>query len=198
MTTTQQEGNRLIADLEMDLELFPLPICFENGEERRELFKRKQKIKSLVEAMTAYQVGNILIDRFMGVATEFEYYITEWTSDRAHNSWWKYSTIMKEDGINMGSANPCDWHCELLEERLSSNSYHSSWSLLMPVVEKICHIEISDQYVRIEIVPGGYVKIENLRDTPIFTNVSIEGSLIAAIWKTVVQFIQWHTKNKQP
>lgn len=76
--------------------------------------------------------------------------------------------------------------------------YHSSWDWLMPVVEKICYIEISDQYVRIEIVPGGYVKIENLKDTPIFTNVAKEGSLIAAIWKAVVKFIQWHNKIKQP
>lgn len=76
--------------------------------------------------------------------------------------------------------------------------YHSSWDWLMPVVEKICATIIegvrpfnSDQYVRIEIVPSGYVKIENLRDTPIFTNVSIEGSLIKATWKAVVKFIQW-------
>lgn len=69
--------------------------------------------------------------------------------------------------------------------------------LLMPVVEKISSVIIHDEYVRVEIVPGGYVKIENLRDTPIFTNVSKEGSLIAAIWKAVVQFIQWFNQQSK-
>ena len=82
--------------------------------------------------------------------------------------------------------------------------YHTSWDWLMPVVEKISKTIIkghppfnSDQYVRVEICPNGYVKIENLRDTPINTNVSIEGSLIAAVYKAVTQFITWYNTTKQ-
>ena len=81
--------------------------------------------------------------------------------------------------------------------------YHSSWDCLMPVVEKIASTVIkgrppfnSDQFVRVELNVNGYVKIENLRDTPIFTNVSIEGSLINATYKAVIQFIRWY--NNQP
>jgi len=80
--------------------------------------------------------------------------------------------------------------------------YHTSWRWLMPVVENIASTTIkghppfnSDQFVRIEIVPNGFVKISNLRDTPIFTNVSIEGDLINATYKAVVEFIKWHNQQ---
>lgn len=77
--------------------------------------------------------------------------------------------------------------------------FHSSWDWIMPVVEKISNTVIkghppfnSDEYVKVEIICNGYVKIYNFRDTPIFTNVSTEGSLIIAIYKAVVQFIKWY------
>lgn len=81
--------------------------------------------------------------------------------------------------------------------------YDSSWDWLMPVVEKISQTVIeghepfnSDQFVRVEIIPNGYVQISNLRDTPIFSNVSSSGSLITAVWIAVVRFIIWYnTKN---
>ncbi len=80
------------------------------------------------------------------------------------------------------------------------HNYHEDWNLLMPVVEKISHTVIkghspfnSDQFVRVELNVNGYVKIENLRDTPIFANVSVEGSLINATRKAVIQFIQWYS-----
>lgn len=82
--------------------------------------------------------------------------------------------------------------------------FHDNWENLMVTAEKICNTKIegippfnSDQYVRMEIVPNGYVKIENLRDTPIFTNVSVEGSLIAAVWKAEVKFLKWYNSQKQ-
>lgn len=83
------------------------------------------------------------------------------------------------------------------------HEFDTNWSLLMPVVEKISQTIIkghepfnSDQYVRVEIVPNGYVQISNIRDTPIFSNVSSTGSLITAIWLAVVRFIIWYnTKN---
>lgn len=80
--------------------------------------------------------------------------------------------------------------------------YHSSFEWLMPVVDKISKVIINgiapfntDQYVRVEIVPNGYVKISELRDTPIFSNVSVEGSLISAIYKAVVEFIKWNNEK---
>lgn len=82
-------------------------------------------------------------------------------------------------------------------------NYHEDWNLLMPIVDKISMHVIkgnpsynSDQFVRVEIVPSGYVKITDLRDTPIFANVAMCGSLIAAVYKAVVEFITWH--NTQP
>jgi len=71
-----------------------------------------------------------------------------------------------------------------------------SWDLLMPVVEKIIEIDITPAPnwtgYRIEIIPRGYVKIAGFPMPPITTNVAIEGSLINAVYKAVIQFIQWH------
>jgi len=79
--------------------------------------------------------------------------------------------------------------------------YHYSYEWLMPVVDKISKVVIkgnppynNDQYARVEIVPNGYVKISNFRDSPITKNISIEGSLINAIYKAVVLFIKWYNK----
>ena len=81
--------------------------------------------------------------------------------------------------------------------------YHSSLDWLMPVVEKVCSTVIkgnppfnTDEFVRVEIVPNGYVKISNLRDTPILKNVSVECSLIKTTWLAVVEFIKWYNSNK--
>jgi len=81
--------------------------------------------------------------------------------------------------------------------------YNENWNLLMPVIDKISNTVIkghapfnSDQFVRVEIVPGGYVKISELRDTPIFKNVSFEKSLINAVYGAAVDFIKWHNQQK--
>ena len=73
--------------------------------------------------------------------------------------------------------------------------FERDWNMLMPVVEKISKITIKDELVRLEIVSSGYVKIANLHDFPIFANVSIEGSLIKAVYKAVVKFITWHNNQ---
>lgn len=83
--------------------------------------------------------------------------------------------------------------------RTDNLKYHSSFDWLMPVVEKIQSIDITPppnyKGYRIEIVVQGYVKISGFPMPPIFTNVSIEGSLIKAVWKAVIQFIQWYNQN---
>ena len=129
------------------------------------MVQRKQNSMNTIE-------GNKLIAEFMGINAKVY-------SDTPTITRWQFGNSML--------------HQEDLE-------YHSSWDWLMPVVEKIGDIVISgtlpynsDQFVRIEIVVGGYVKISNLRDTPITTNVSIEGGLLNAIYNAVVQFIQWYS-----
>lgn len=88
-----------------------------------------------------------------------------------------------------------------LEDYKESLEYHKDWRLLMPVVEKIIEIDITPAPnwtgYRIEIVPRGYVKISGFPMPPITTNVSIEGSLIAAVYKAVVQFIQWYNQQNK-
>lgn len=73
------------------------------------------------------------------------------------------------------------------------------WNELMQVVEKIQSIDITPppNYTgyRIEIVVQGYVKIEGRGMPPIFTNVSMEGSLIAAIGKAAILFIKYHNET---
>lgn len=79
--------------------------------------------------------------------------------------------------------------------------YHSSWTWLMPVVEKIQNIEITPppnyRGYRFEIVVGGYVEISGFPMPRILVNVSNEGSLINAIYKAVLQFIKWYNENKK-
>jgi hypothetical protein len=82
--------------------------------------------------------------------------------------------------------------------------YHSDWNWLMEVVEKISATVIKgtppfngDQFARIEIIPNGYVKIENLRDTPIFKNVWVESGLINATWLACVDFIKWYNEQSK-
>lgn len=132
------------------------------------------------------QEGNKLIAEFMGCKL------------------YEDAPVMKvwlRDPHDDGTLFYCEWHPQYAKGTKQLAwvfEPEKIWCQLMPVVEKISKIEIADQFPRIEIVPSGYVKIENLRDTPIFTNVSIEGSLITAIWKAVVQFIQWYNKTQQP
>lgn len=87
------------------------------------------------------------------------------------------------------------------ETYYTHHKYHSSWDWLMPVVEKIQSIDIAPapnyRGYRIEIVVQGYVKISGFPMPTIFKNVSIEGSLINAVWQAVVQFIQWYNKNNK-
>lgn len=119
--------------------------------------------------------GNKLIARFMGILRivpdyeiEVEYQLVE----------------LKDGGI---------WHWNELR-------YHSSWDWLMPVVDKIIKIDITPapnwSGYRIEIVPRGYVKISGFPMSTITTNVSVEGSLILAVYKAVVEFIQFYNAKK--
>ena len=136
--------------------------------------------------MTAAE-GNKLIAEFMGA--ESEYFEAQ------------MSTIGKSKvpsgRIYFSNRSPDNMHLCLLEDL----KYHSSWDWLMLVVEKIQSIDITPapnyKGYRIEIVVQGYVKIEGFPMPPIFTNVSIEGGLINAVWKAVTLFITWYNTSKK-
>lgn len=84
---------------------------------------------------------------------------------------------------------------ELMVPQLRHYKPNERWDDLMPVVEKIQSIEITPppnyRGYRIEIVVQGYVEITGFPMPKISKNVSIEGSLINAVWQAVVQFINW-------
>lgn len=81
------------------------------------------------------------------------------------------------------------------EAKYISPNYHSDWSLLMPVVEKIeaLHSLSQGQYLNVRISQG-YIQIEGTREKILY-NTSIEGSKITALWQAVVQFLQWYNQS---
>ena len=73
--------------------------------------------------------------------------------------------------------------------------YHTSWSRLMPVVEKI---EDLGYYTEInkKINGGNYVHIsDNSLNKDIAQSYGLS-SKINAVWLAVVEFIKWYNKNK--
>ncbi len=105
--------------------------------------------------------------------------------------------------IRNGYAHPyeyCDFKDEkgLINEtvRVDNLKYNTNWDWIMPVVDKIIEIDITPAPnwtgYRVEIVPRGYVKISGFPMETITTNVSIEGSLINAVWLAVVKFVKLH------
>lgn len=117
------------------------------------------------------------------------------------DGWYQKPEVNKGSDIN--------WFHEKYSEKVTKSlslpmrpqhfKYHSSWDWLMPVVEKIQSIDITPppnySGYRIEILVQGYVKINGFPMPPIFTNVSIEGSLIKAVWEAVIQFITWYNSQ---
>jgi len=88
-----------------------------------------------------------------------------------------------------------------LTEINSFLNYHADWNLLMDVVDKIIEIDITPvpnwKGYRIEIVPRGYVGITGFPMEPIYTNVSIEGSLVNAVYKAVLTFIKYYNSTNK-
>jgi hypothetical protein len=128
--------------------------------------------------------NNKLIADFMGVKNVFKYILHTGTFVGYYIAENEDGKIDYDDGVNF-------------------LKYNSCFNYLIPVIDKISKVVIkgnppfnNDQYVRVEIVPNGYVKISNLRDSPITTNISIEGNLINAIYKAVVLFIKWYNKRE--
>ena len=117
---------------------------------------------------------NQVLDAFMGIKAEKEYYITEWTSDHARIGWWKESSIMEEHGISHSSKNKDDWHCSIQEERIFANKYHRDWNLLMDVLQRI-------EYT----VPLGY-----LQNNPYYRMIRKEIPDLLKTHQAIVDFIK--------
>lgn len=82
----------------------------------------------------------------------------------------------------------CTWIKENFEKHIDINlGYNSEWQMLMPVVEKIESIANSDYY-EVDIF-GHCCDIGGKIETTGITKID-------AVFKAVVQFIQWH--NTQP
>jgi len=89
------------------------------------------------------------------------------------------------------------FYCGLYACPVNQLLYHSSWDWIMQVVEKIetdgsqetGHNEIHITENTCEIFRMSYVK-------PQFKNFDNK-SKINAVWKTVVQYIQWYNTQKQ-
>lgn len=118
-----------------------------------------------------YTESNKLIAEFMGA------------KPRKPSSWGRYYEFYDDDGLIRR------------EVREDSMLYHTSWGWLMPVVEKIGDSRFDDYMFRIEIV-NGYTKIEGTGQR-IFSNSSVEGSMLLATYKAVLQFIQWFNQQSK-
>src|SRR5258706_15087554 len=83
--------------------------------------------------------GNQILDAFMGIPAEKEYYLTEWTYDHARNGWWEESRILEEYSISKGFSSKYkdELHCIIHKERIHTNYYDENWNFLMNVYNKL-------------------------------------------------------------
>jgi hypothetical protein len=79
-------------------------------------------------------------------------------------------------------------------------AYDILWSILMPVVEKICRLKIGDDITTVEYAytrtfgmlnkETGEIMVR-LNGFPLFQ----ASSLIESTWLAVIEFIKWHNQN---
>ena len=100
-----------------------------------------------------------------------------------------------------------DWKMKPQGDLIRELRYNSSWDWLMPVVEKIEHVELGKWYVHIQ---GNTVNVEDgnegaglwdfhiNNDDPIMSLFPIDKTLkpIEAVWISCVEFIKWYNQNK--
>lgn len=78
--------------------------------------------------------------------------------------------------------------------------YHHSWNWLMPVVEKIQHLEGNNKIsvnidFQIHLLGAVELWLDNKR---VFGMTAFEvGTLIDAVYEGVIQFIKWYNKEKE-
>ena len=75
--------------------------------------------------------------------------------------------------------------------------YHSSWSWLMPVIEKIGNL--SDIKVITVLRSRGFTILDDDYEERGFYFRSYDGETnIEKTWNTIIQFIQWYNQNTKP
>lgn len=72
--------------------------------------------------------------------------------------------------------------------------YHRSWNDLMPVVVKINRME-RYHFIIYGSVAEVYDEVDNECITKCFTTEQ-EPQIIEAVWRTIVQFIEWYNEHK--
>lgn len=74
-------------------------------------------------------------------------------------------------------------------------TYHSSWDLLMPVVEKI-ESDASQETGHCEIhIIENHCRIYRFSPTKEFIKTFNSSSKILAVWEALVQYVQWYNKQ---
>lgn len=139
--------------------------------------------------MITEQEGNRMISIFMEQGW--------WQAFRigGYKPHWADRSRLKEDCLKLINLR------DDLEARFIPEPYHSSWNLLMPVVEKIrsMHLRVVLEGESTEISSRGveddaYPWLPEFKDIYITSNDSSITS-IEATWIAVVEFIQWYNKN---
>ena len=151
-----------------------------------------------------YTEGNKIIADFMGEKSEIMYNITEWITDSAHTSWWRYQDIINEPDITNYSDNEEDWHCCINEKKTQSKEYHTDWIVLINVINKIEKIEINNMKIEFysrENLDGWYGGFKSIIPTDFNGNHDYYGEEIngcstrlSAAWWACVNFINYYNK----
>lgn len=71
--------------------------------------------------------------------------------------------------------------------------YHSNWSRLMPVVEKIGNTEIQKVFAEVVLKTSSTCEIQI---DGIYYKEGVSANLIEAIWEAVIDFIKWYNSQK--
>jgi len=76
--------------------------------------------------------------------------------------------------------------------------FHNSWDWLMPVVEKIQHLDNEFEVnVNFKIELTGAVELY-INHKRVFGMTAFEvGTLIDAVYEAIIEFIKWYNKNKK-
>jgi len=117
--------------------------------------------------------SNLLIAAFMGLTVYPEKISTK------SKKGWKWSR---------------EWHGERCDVEIFSLKYHSSWSHLMPVIEKIESLDTFFDIKKSHVFISGW---------PIGQRYEWNGGTgmetkIQSAWTAVIDFIKWYNKTKTP
>lgn len=139
--------------------------CLESGD-----FNTLERAKESLGILPTTTENNKLIAEFMG--------------DKKVNS------ISIEEFIKIPSEERFQYNGWFAEDL----QYHSDWNWLMPVVEKIEHIENADFVVYINVE---CCKITARETYPNLVIIETAKTKIEATYKAIVEFIKWYNQQKK-